>query len=320
MQRRFLSPRVTAVTVLLLLFTLALPSCSSDGPSSDAKAQKEQATAAPAAEVSADEPGKTGSVPPEADLLDEEQPYVKILLIGHELDHPWETHMYMPTCELLATCLRQTPNVEAVVSHGWPKDAKTLEGVVSIVMYSSPGAELMLDGPHAKQAQQLMKDGVGLVAIHWATAVKDANKERLGKRYLEYLGGMWIHFVGLVIAESELKQLVPEHPICRGWKPYQLNDEFYLNPTISEQATPLLQVQAKGEDLVVGWAHQRAGGGRSFGTTLGHFHRNFKLPAFRRMMVNGILWSAGVEVPSEGASVDVVPQDLELPEKPASGE
>jgi len=244
----------------------------------------------------------------------------KILLIGHELDHPWATHMYLPTCELLAICLRQTPGVEAIVSDGWPKDAETLKGVSAIVMYSSPGAELMLDGPHAKQAQALMEEGVGLVAIHWATAVKDANKERLGKQYLKYLGGMWIHFVGLTIADSQLDQLDAEHPICRGWKPYDLNDEFYLNPTISDQAKPLLQVQAKGEDLVVGWTHQRANGGRSFGTTLGHFHRNFKIEAFRRMMVNGILWSAGVEVPTEGAPVDVTATDVALPPRGAGQE
>lgn len=240
----------------------------------------------------------------------------KIVLIGHELDHAWATHMYLDTCQLLAMCLEQTPGVEAVVSNGWPKDAKTFEGVSAIVMYSSPGAEVMLDGPHAQQAQQLMKDGVGLVAIHWATGVMEANKERLGKRYLNYLGGMWVHFVGLVIADSELKQLDADHPVCRGWKPYDLNDEFYLNPTISPQAKPLLQVQANGKPLVVGWAHNRADGGRSFGTTLGHFHRNFKIEAFRRMMVNGILWSAGVEVPAEGAPVSVTAADVTLPPEP----
>ncbi|REJ69370.1 MAG: hypothetical protein DWQ31_04715 [Planctomycetota bacterium] len=240
----------------------------------------------------------------------------KIVLIGHELDHPWATHMYLPTCQLLAMCLEQTEGVEAIVSDGWPTDESVLDGVSAIVMYSSPGAELMLDGPHARAAQELMKDGVGLVAIHWATAVKEANKERLGRRYLQYLGGMWVHFVGLTIGDSTLAQLQPDHPICRGWQPYELNDEFYLNPTISEAATPLLQVQAQGNDLVVGWVHERPGGGRSFGTTLGHFHRNFKIEAFRRMMVNGVLWSAGVEVPEEGAPVDVTAADVALPPRP----
>ena len=250
---------------------------------------------------------------PHATAEDAPKTKAKIVLIGHAPDHAYATHMYLSTCELLAICLRQTEGVEAIVSDGWPKDEKTLEGVSAIVMYSSPGAELMLDGPHAKQAQSLMKQGVGLVAIHWATGVKEVNKERLGTRYLKYLGGMWVHFVGLTIADSKLEQLDAAHPVCRGWKPYDLHDEFYLNPTISEQAKPLLQVKANGEDLIVGWAHDRADGGRSFGTTLGHFHRNFKIKAFRRMMVNGILWSAGVEVPAGGAPIDVSAKELTLP-------
>ncbi|MEK6249603.1 MAG: hypothetical protein N2C12_15580, partial [Planctomycetales bacterium] len=86
----------------------------------------------------------------------------KILLIGHELDHAWATHMYLDTCELLAKCLRQTPGVEAVVSNGWPEDKKLLKDVDSIVLYSSPGGDLLLDGQQAGEVDQLMKQGVGL--------------------------------------------------------------------------------------------------------------------------------------------------------------
>ena len=39
-----------------------------------------------------------------------------IVLIGHKPDHPPKTHMYLPTCELLAACLRQTKGVEASVA------------------------------------------------------------------------------------------------------------------------------------------------------------------------------------------------------------
>jgi type 1 glutamine amidotransferase len=41
--------------------------------------------------------------------------------------------------------------------------------------------------------------------------------------------------------------------------------------------------------------------GRSFGTTLGHFHDNFANESFRRLIVNGILWSARIDVPPDGA-------------------
>ena len=67
-----------------------------------------------------------------------------VLLIGHKPDHPPKCHEYLSTCELLAKCLRQTRGVEAVVSNGWPTDAKLLERTDSLVLYTSPGAEIVL--------------------------------------------------------------------------------------------------------------------------------------------------------------------------------
>ena len=99
-----------------------------------------------------------------------------------------------------------------------------------------------------------------------------------------------------------VEQLVPDHPICRGWEPYELRDEFYLNLKYAQAAQPVLKVNVDGIDQTVAWAYDRpeSNGGRSFGTTLAHFHDNFAIPAFRRAIVNGILWTAHVEVPENG--------------------
>ena len=239
----------------------------------------------------------------------------KVLFVGKQPDHPHGTHMYLHTCEMLSKCLALTDNVDTVVSDGWPKDAKMLNGVSTIVVYTNPAAEFLLDGPHRDQVDALMKSGVGLVTIHWASSVRKANLERLGPTWLSYMGGTWVSNVGLHTGKSALTQLQPEHPICRGWKEYEIHDEYYLNPTITE-ATPLLQVLAKDKKVVVGWAYQRPNGGRSFGTTLGHFYGNFQQEPFRRMVVNAILWTAKVEVPKAGSSVDLSTEDLALPPKP----
>lgn len=239
----------------------------------------------------------------------------KILLIGKQPDHPWGSHMYLHTCGVLSKCLEQTKGVTTVISDEWPKDAKTLEGVKAIVVYTSPGAELLLGGPHREEVDRTMKRGVGLVTIHWASSVRKKNLERLGDRWLTYLGGTWVSNVGISTGKSQLKQLLPKHPICRGWQEYELHDEFYLNPTIAD-AEPLLQVSANGKDVTVGWVHERKDGGRAFGTTLGHFYRNFQIDAFRRMITNGILWTAHLDVPEEGAPIALDEKDLALPEKP----
>jgi Trehalose utilisation len=246
----------------------------------------------------------------------EEKAKTKILFIGKDPDHPYGSHMYMYTCGVLARCVEQMPGVEAVVSKGWPKDARTLDGVKAIVVYSSPAAELLLEGPGRADLDALMKKGVGLVTIHWASSVNKANFERLGPIWLSYLGGTWVSNVGLSDGKSTLKKLIPEHPICRGWKEYEIEDEYYLDPVI-KGAKPLLQVrERKGKDVVVGWAFERGNGGRAFGTTLGHPYKNFQIEAFRRMIVNAILWSAHLEVPKDGAQVKLSDEELALPPKP----
>ena len=243
----------------------------------------------------------------------EDKPKAKILFIGKPPDHPYGSHMYLHTCGMLAKCAERTPGVETAQSSGWPEDAEKKKGLKAIVVYTSPAAELLLDGPQREEVDKLMKSGVGLVTIHWASSVNKDNFERLGPQWLSYLGGTWVSNVGLSGGKSTLKQLVPEHPICRGWKEYEFEDEYYLNPTI-EKATPLLQVKERGgKDVIVGWAFEREGGGRGFATTLGHPYRNFQDERFRRMIVNGILWSAHVEIPPEGAPVDVSEEVLALP-------
>jgi len=240
----------------------------------------------------------------------------KVLFVGKKPDHPFGTHMYMHTCRVLSKCLAHTEDVETVVSQGWPKDAAVLKGVSTIVMYTNPAAEFLLDAPHRNEFAALMDQGVGLVTIHWASTVRKENFDRLGPAWMSYLGGTWISNVGLHTGNSQLKQLKPDHPICRGWEEYEIHDEYYLNPTITDSATPLLQVTAKVNPVIVGWAYDRPNGGRSFATTLGHFYENFQRERFRRMIVNGILWSAKAKIPDGGANVDLSKEDLALPPKP----
>lgn len=245
----------------------------------------------------------------------DDKPKTRILLIGKDPDHAFGSHMYMHTCGMLAKCLELTPDIEPIVSNGWPKDEAKLKGVKTIVVYTSPAAELLLNGPHKDQVDKMMKDGVGLVTIHWASSVNKDNLEKLGPTWLSYLGGTWVSNVGLSGGKSPLRRLVQDHPIGRGWADYEIEDEYYLNPTIGK-ATPFLQVtEQKGKDVIVGWVFERPDGGRSFGTTLGHPYKNFQVEAFRRMLVNAILWSAKVEVPRQGAPVNISEEALALPAK-----
>ncbi|MBI3823034.1 MAG: ThuA domain-containing protein [Planctomycetes bacterium] len=238
----------------------------------------------------------------------------KILLIGKDRDHPYATHEYMVECALLASCLKQTKDVETVISNGWPRDPATFKDVKAIVLYTANGGNVTFDPLHKEQTDKLLKAGVGLTAVHWSTG---ANK-KAGDLWLDALGGWFsTDFSKLNTTTTKLKQADPKHPICRGWTEYDLRDEFYLELKFKEKITPVLQVELNKKTHTVAWTYERpeSNNGRSFGCVLGHFHSNFGEKQFRQMLVNGILWTAHREVPEMGAPVAVKAKDLELPPK-----
>src|SRR5258705_4315280 len=57
------------------------------------------------------------------------------------------------------------------------------------------------------------------------------------------------------------------------------------------------------------WAYERADGGRGFGFTGGHNHRNLGDENFPRVGTNALLWTAEEGVPSRRANVEVDPTE-----------
>jgi hypothetical protein len=176
---------------------------------------------------------------------------------------------------------------------------------------------------------KLMKKGVGWVNLHYAV---DYLPEH-GKTVLGWMGGYYDLNISVNPHwDAEIRSL-PVHPITRGVKPFTLNDEWYFNMKFVDSmkgVTPILQAipsdetrksrSTPTEDVTkhlgekrletLAWAYDRADGGRGFGFTGAHFHRNWGDEDFRRTIVNAVLWSAKVEVPKDGAKVDFDPADL----------
>ncbi len=236
---------------------------------------------------------------------------VKILLIAKDRDHALSQHEYLTDCAILAKCLRQTKGVEAEVSNGWPRNPDKLKGVTALVFNTRMGGTVLFDPLVKAEADKLLKRGVGLTAIHWGTGAD----EKTGDAWLHALGG-WFNaqlFSKYVVRTTRLLQAEPKHPICFGWKEYDLREEYYLKLKFMPEATPILKVNIDKTTYPFAWVYKRPDGGRSFGFLGGHFHQNFGEEAFRRAIVNGILWTARVEVPPEGAPVRITAKDMELP-------
>ena len=241
-----------------------------------------------------------------------------VLLVGAKPDHPFGTHMYAFDCQVLAKCLGQNEGVRAEFVATWPPEKEALKRANCVVFYSNPSGSVLLDPQHQDAFAALMTTDTGFVAIHWGTGVgygKVSDSERQRDLFKGWLGG-WFRRppCGIRTDRCPMTTLIPEHPIARGWQDWRIHDEFYLDPILHKNATPFLAVDVQGAQNVVGWTFRRAGGGRSVGITLGHFHHNFARPDFRKLLVNAILWSARVDVPPEGANVDLKPGDVSLSE------
>ncbi len=248
---------------------------------------------------------------------------VKIVLIAGKPSHGPGSHEFNAGTWLLAKCLRQTKGVEPmVVKGGWSADESVFERAKSLVFYADGRAgHPMIQANRLDLIEKLMRKGVGLVCIHYAV---DFPKE-YGDVILKCLGGYYEHpYSTNPINDVEVRPAALSHPIARGWKAYKARDEWYYRIRFlpdDERVTPILGAMLPKEALsrqTIAWATQREDGGRAFGFTGGHFHKNWGILDFRRMVVNAILWTAKVEVPPNGAPCTLSPKDLSenLDDKP----
>ena len=251
----------------------------------------------------------------------EEQPkdakLAKIVFIaGSNFYKPGE-HEYIGGCAVLMDLVKQTPGVFPVLALDWPKKAETFENAKAVVLFLDGGDKHpALKGQRLIDLTKLADDGVGLVMLHQGV---DISKD-FGDRMQGWMGAAWekgysqrAHWV------TEFKEF-PQHPITRGVKPFKIDDGYlYKLRFVSEMkgVTPLLETvnpKAKAtkldKDAIVSWAFERPGGGRSFAFTGGHLHASFAEEGYRRFLVNGILWSAKIEIPAAGAPVVMAPGEL----------
>lgn len=257
----------------------------------------------------------------------------RIVLLAGSASHGSGEHEFFAGCQLLKTCLDQQPGVKTeVYPNGWPADEKVLDGAAAVFIYSDGGGGHPFNRPERrKKIAELMQKGVGLGAAHYAVEVP---KGPSGDAFLDWIGGYFETDWSVNPTWTANFKSLPQHEITRGVRPFRIDDEWYYHMRFRESGvTPLLtdlppkstldrrdgphegnpavrEAVAKGEPQHVMWATERPDGGRGFGFTGGHFHRNWANDDFRKIVLNAILWSAHVDVPANGVECKVSAEDL----------
>ncbi|TLV02297.1 ThuA domain-containing protein [Dyadobacter luticola] len=260
----------------------------------------------------------------------------KIVFIAGPDSHGKGDHEHKGGCTLLAKAINDSvPNAEAIVfDGGWPKDISILDDADAIVMYADGGDSHMVI-PHLAEMDKLMQKGVGLVVLHFALEVPQGEA---GNDFKKWIGGYFeINWSVNPSWEPNFASF-PVHPVSRGLKPFAVEDEWYYHMRFTEDEkniTPILQalppektlnrpegthssnpavreaVITKKQPQTLAWTYERPDGGRGFGYSGGHAHKNWKNDNIRKLVLNAISWSAKIDIP-DGGIPSATPTDAEL--------
>ncbi|MBK9169032.1 MAG: ThuA domain-containing protein [Bryobacterales bacterium] len=136
---------------------------------------------------------------------------------------------------------------------------------------------------------------------------------------IDVLGQKWIRHHGH--QSRTAVSTTGDHPILRGLpQHFEVRSWLYVVEPLHGDAVPLLTGRALNPQGGKDWGPQPVAwtktwrGARVFMTTLGH-PEDFSVLAVRRLLIHGILWALGRDIPAAGAAADFpVPYD-----PPASG-
>ncbi|MCX6878682.1 MAG: ankyrin repeat domain-containing protein [Verrucomicrobia bacterium] len=244
-----------------------------------------------------------------------------ILFIAGPKSHDAGQHEHPASCELLAKHLASSGlDLKVEVSNGWPQDAAKVLAADTIVIYGDGMGQQPANG-HLPELRQHFAAGKGLVVLHWALEPGDP---ALAKLLDEALGGRFEMEWSVNPIWKMTSPIIAKHPVTRGVAPFEVEDEFYYHLRFRDNITPLLQalppVDSLGADgprsgnpavrkaladkvpQTLAWVVENPNQARGFGFTGGHYFRLWALKDFRQLVLNGIVWSAGLEIPPQGVA------------------
>jgi type 1 glutamine amidotransferase len=249
------------------------------------------------------------------------EPKKRLLLVGGGPDgHPPTTHEYMAGLRVLGRCLEPVAGLEVTTVRAegtWKEGPELLERADGVVLFLGEGAQWVgANAERHRALERLAARGGGLVALHWAIGTREAGPIA---DFVQLLGGCHggpDRKYQVLEATAEVAEA--DQPIPRGIHNFRVKDEFYYRLKFVQPAgsvTSVLRVPIEGTMETVAWAWERPDGGRSFGFSGLHFHSNWRLPEYRRLVAQGVLWTLKLPIPREGLGVDVKDEDLELKER-----
>jgi len=271
----------------------------------------------------------------------------RVMIVAGEASHGVGVHEFRAGALLLAGALETAPGLAVTVhSHGHVPELEPGD-VDALVIYADGGPSHPLRDPRIlERVDRIARAGAGIGVMHYAVEAEGA----VGEALTRWIGGRYVEGESCNPVWDARFGSIPDHPVARGVAPFDLRDEWYLNlrfvsddgrrgvrvlpvlaavPSADVRRGPYVWpagpyahiVAAEGRSETLMWVAERDGRARGFGLAGGHFHRNWAQADFRRIVLNTLVWLAGLDVPVGGMASSVSDDQLvlNLDEKPAGG-
>ncbi len=269
----------------------------------------------------------------------------KLVFIAGKPSHPPGMHEFHAGTILLTQCLKDVPNL-VVDRHdqGWVTDEATFNDADAVVIYADGGAKHpAIQGNHLDTLRKLIAKGVGFGCMHYGVEILADNG---GKEFQEWTGGFYENLFSCNPMWDAHYTTLPQHPVTSGVKPFNTLDEWYIHmhfrPAFGHGTEPVQDgpakfvpilvsapsdatrdgpyvapkgpyphIQAeKGKPETMMWTIERPDGGRGFGFTGGHYHKNWGNDDVRKVVLNALVWVTKLDVPADGIASHVTEEDL----------
>src|SRR5262245_52149101 len=177
---------------------------------------------------------------------------------------------------------------------------KTLSGYDALIVYANT---TRITPEQEKALLDFVDGGKGFVPLHCASYCFLNSP-----KYIDLVGAQFLrHGTGTFTTAVA----APDHPVMKGYKPFESWDETYVHTKHNEKDRTVLEVrEERGAKEPWTWVRTQ-GKGRVFYTAWGHDQRTWGNEGFQNLVERGIRWAVGRD---PAAAVPVAP---EKPEKPS---